>query len=314
MRATRWCGWLCFLLAIPATTSRAAAPANGDARYELIEVSPSVMMALHNNGSNISCVALDDGLVFFDASLSTATAARFRHDMETRFERPTKALVLTHAHLDHILGMGAFGDVPVYAAAAGRPRWDHFIAIEWDERSIAGYAAVFPTLPQEIETATLRLPTDWFSDELVLGSAEDELVVRRTGGHTVDSSSAIIEGDGVVVAGDLVQARRRPYFGEPDTDFDAWIGSPGGLGGNRSEDRLSRARAGHRGRRTACHPGVVRAGVDFDGRTEASRGHLRRDRVRRRAPGRLLARRGCGAGVVGLLRQTALRRFLIPTG
>lgn len=223
MRATRWCGWLCFLLAIPATTSRAAAPANGDARYELIEVSPSVMMALHNNGSNISCVALDDGLVFFDASLSTATAARFRHDMETRFERPTKALVLTHAHLDHILGMGAFGDVPVYAAAAGRPRWDHFIAIEWDERSIAGYAAVFPTLPQEIETATLRLPTDWFSDELVLGSAEDELVVRRTGGHTVDSSSAIVEGDGVVIAGDLVQARRRPYFGEPDTDFGAWI-------------------------------------------------------------------------------------------
>jgi hypothetical protein len=29
----------------------------------------------------------------------------------------------------------------------------------------------------------------------------------------------------VIIAGDLVQARRRPYFGEPDTDFDAWIGA-----------------------------------------------------------------------------------------
>ena len=29
----------------------------------------------------------------------------------------------------------------------------------------------------------------------------------------------------VVIAGDLVQARRRPYFGEPDTDFSAWIGT-----------------------------------------------------------------------------------------
>jgi glyoxylase-like metal-dependent hydrolase (beta-lactamase superfamily II) len=202
------------------------AAGSGEGRlYESIAVSPSVVMALHNNGSNISCVAFDDGLVFFDAGLSTRTASAFRHEMEVRFERPTMALVLTHAHLDHILGMAAFDDVPVYAAAAGRPRWEHFIAVEWDERTIAGYASVFPTLPEELPDAVLRLPTDWFSDELVLGSAEDRVVVRRTGGHTVDSSSAVRGADGVVIAGDLVQARRRPYFGEPDTDFPAWIGT-----------------------------------------------------------------------------------------
>jgi len=227
MRARLGTGLLCCaILLLGMTATAIEANGNGDALpYELIEVSPSVTVARHDNGSNISCVALDDGLVFFDASLSTATAAHFRREMEVRFERPTIALVLTHAHLDHILGMGAFGDVPVYAAAAGRPRWEHFMAIEWDERSIAGYGSIFPTLPQEIETATLRLPTDWFADELVLGSAEDELVIRRTGGHTADSSSAMVESDDVVIAGDLVQAHRRPYFGEPDTDFSAWIGT-----------------------------------------------------------------------------------------
>jgi glyoxylase-like metal-dependent hydrolase (beta-lactamase superfamily II) len=183
------------------------------------------MMAFHNNGSNISCVALGDGLVFFDASLSTRTATAFRREMEARFERPTVALVLTHAHLDHILGMAAFDDVRVYAAAAGRPRWQELLAVDWDERSIAGYASVFPTLPQELPDAVLRLPTDWFDDELDLGAAEDRVVVRRTGGHTVDSSSAVVGGGAVVIAGDLVQARRRPYFGEPDTDFAAWIGA-----------------------------------------------------------------------------------------
>ena len=123
------------------------------APYVLVDASPSVVMALHNNGSNISCVVLEDGLVFFDASLSTRTARRFRADMEARFELPTRALVLTHAHLDHILGMAAFGDVPVYAAESGRPRWEHFVSLEWDERTLASYASVFPTLPDELPNA-----------------------------------------------------------------------------------------------------------------------------------------------------------------
>ena len=69
-------------------------------------------------GSNITCIALDEGLVFVDASLSTAVAGQFRKDMEARFERKTIALILTHGHLDHFLGMGAFADVEVIAAAA----------------------------------------------------------------------------------------------------------------------------------------------------------------------------------------------------
>lgn len=223
---SRWrIGPVCFVSLLTVVISARANDPGDTPPYDLVEVSPSVVMALHDNGSNISCVALDDGLVFFDASLSTRSATAFRQAMEIRFKRSTVALVLTHAHLDHILGMAAFADVPVYAAEAGRPRWDHFVAIEWDERAIAGYAAVFPTLPDEIPDAELRLPTDWFSDELVLGSGQDEIRIRRTGGHTVDSSSTVVGAGGVVIAGDLVQARRRPYFGEPDTDFSAWIGT-----------------------------------------------------------------------------------------
>lgn len=223
MRPQYWAVIVCCFLT-PVFTGGVEAAGPDEVRlYERIEVSPAVVMALHDNGSNLSCVALEDGLVFFDTGLSTRTAAAFRREMEERFQRPTMALVLTHAHLDHLLGMAAFDDVPVYAAEAGRPRWEHFVAIEWDERAIAGYAAVFPTLPDEAPDAALRLPTDWFIDELVLGSGENELRIRRTGGHTVDSSSVVVGAGGVVIAGDLVQARRRPYFGEPDTDFRAWI-------------------------------------------------------------------------------------------
>jgi glyoxylase-like metal-dependent hydrolase (beta-lactamase superfamily II) len=141
--------------------------------------------------------------------------------MEARFARPAVALLLTHAHLDHILGMGAFDDLPVYAAEAGRSRWEQYLAVEWDDRRIAAFAAVFPTFPDELPEAMLRMPTEWFGDRLALGGGR--VVVRRTGGHTADSSSLVLADEHVVIAGDLVQARRRPYFGEADTDMVAWI-------------------------------------------------------------------------------------------
>lgn len=201
----------------PVLASEAADPP----QYELVGVSDSVAMALNDNGSNIACVALEEGLLFVDASLSTRVAEQFRRDMEVRFGRPAFALLLTHAHLDHILGMGAFADLPVYAAEAGRTKWERYLAVEWDDQKIAALAAVFPTFPDELPSATLRMPSHWFGDELELDGGQ--LVVHRTGGHTADSSSVVLADEHVVIAGDLVQARRRPYFGEPDTDMEVWI-------------------------------------------------------------------------------------------
>ena len=123
MKAPERAANLCCAMIVAMTTAVAAGTEDQAMPYTSIEVSPSVVVAFHTNGSNISCLALEDGLVFVDASLSTRTASRFRRDMEELFDRPAVALVLTHAHLDHLLGMGAFADVPVYAAAAGRPRW-----------------------------------------------------------------------------------------------------------------------------------------------------------------------------------------------
>ena len=87
--------WGCFWLSIGA----------GVADY--IDVSPSVVMAENPNGSNLTCIALDDGLVFVDTGLVTDIAADFRTAMEQRFKRPTKYLSLTHGHIDHIFAMAA---------------------------------------------------------------------------------------------------------------------------------------------------------------------------------------------------------------
>ena len=210
------------ILAVGAAANDPPAPDPVTA-YQAVEVTDNVVMAVHAHGSNITCIRHGDGLVFVDAGLSSRLAARFRAEMEQRFGLPTRALVLSHAHMDHVLGMGAFADVPVIAAEAGRAFMERLATFEWDERSIAGYTQIFPTFAQVIGDAKPFLPTVWFDDEHQLGTADDPLLARRTGGHSVCSSNVLWPRAGVVVAGDLVQSGRRPYFGDPTTDLAAWM-------------------------------------------------------------------------------------------
>ncbi len=210
------------LLGVPAAGG--AEPTSDGARpLEIVDVSPSVAMLVNDHGSNVTCVSLPSGLVFVDAGQSTEMARRFRRAMEERFGQPTRALFLTHAHIDHLLGMGAFADVDVIAAESARPLFERQLEIELDEATVASYAAVFRHFAEDAEAAAPFLPTLWFSEKLILGNSARELVLRHTGGHSVDSSHAVLASEGVVVAGDLLQVDRYPYFGDPTTDLDAWV-------------------------------------------------------------------------------------------
>lgn len=190
---------------------------------ELTDVSPSVVMAQHPHGANITCIALDGGLVFVDTGLSTENAARFRKMMEKKFDRGTQTLILTHAHLDHIYGMGAFSDVDVIAAAPAKPMFEKQLAMEFDEEKIAVYTQVFPTFADVVESGHPFMPTVWVDEEKVLGRPGNQVVFRNTGGHSSGSSFVYFEAEGVLVTGDLVQVEKYPYFGDPSTDLGCWI-------------------------------------------------------------------------------------------
>jgi glyoxylase-like metal-dependent hydrolase (beta-lactamase superfamily II) len=192
---------------------------------EYVDVSPSVVMAENPNGSNITCIALDEGLVFVDTGLVTELTAEFRAAMEQRFELPTTHLILTHGHIDHIFAMGAFSDVEVVAASSEKALFEKQIAIEWDEKKIAFWAGVFPAFSDAVESAKPFLPTVWVDGEQRIGSNDSFVVYSTTGGHTTGSSYVWFPGERVLVAGDLVQVDKYPYFGDETNDFGAWIGA-----------------------------------------------------------------------------------------
>lgn len=235
MRYGKWIhilvsGWL--LIAVPWTAAAAAGAQAADVETQpvkdsslaYIDVSPSVVMLENEkvNGSNITCLATDEGLVFVDCGLFTDIAAEFRKDMEARFDKETVALLLTHAHTDHFFGMGAFADVPVVAAAAEKPLFENQLSIDFQSR-VEGYKRVFPLFDQALKTAKPFAPTKWFEEETTFGTGKHQVVIRWTGGHTAGCSYALMTSEGVLVAGDNVQVDYYPYFGDQTGDMTVWI-------------------------------------------------------------------------------------------
>jgi len=189
-----------------------------------VKVSDSVVMLYNKkeHGANMTCVALDDGLVFVDCGLFTEIASQFRADMEKNFNKKTLALFLTHAHIDHFFGMDAFNDVQVIASQTSKALFEAQLNIQFETR-VEGYEKIFPKFGDALQSAKIFLPTKWFEKEMVLGSGKKQLVCQNTGGHTAGSSIAILESEKVIISGDLVQVDQYCYFGDPSTSMTAWI-------------------------------------------------------------------------------------------
>lgn len=195
-----------------------------DADLSYIDVSESVVMLENEkvHGSNMTCMATDAGLVFVDCGLFTEIGARFRKDMEARFNKKTIALFLTHAHTDHFFGMGAFADVPVIAAEAERPLFEYQLSIDFQSR-VEGFKRIFPLFDQALKTAKPFAPTEWFEEEFTLGTGKNQVVILKTGGHTAGISCARMTSQGVLVASDNIQVGGFPYFGDQTGDMSVWI-------------------------------------------------------------------------------------------
>jgi len=190
---------------------------------EYIPVSKSVIMVKHEYGSNLVCIAVENGLYFIDCGMSTELARRFRRDMEKKFNQKTQALLLTHAHIDQFLGMAAFSDVKVIAAEIGKPLWQKQLAIKFTDERIKIYAAIFPKFAECIKSAKPFLPHQWFKNRITLGEGKGQFTFVNTGGHSSCSSSVFFTEEGVLVAGDLIQVDQYPYFGDPSNDMKKWI-------------------------------------------------------------------------------------------
>ncbi len=196
----------------------------GISALNYVQVSESVVMVQHDKdqGSNMICVVLDDGLVFFDCSLFVEIGQEFRKTMEEKYQRKTLALVQSHAHSDHFFGMDAFKDVPYITTTNAKRMFEFQLSIDYQKYK-EGYMQVFPRFDKALESAKFRMPSIWFDGELELGSGDSKLILRNAGGHTECSIYAYFEKEKVLLAGDDIQVDYHPYFGDQTGSLKDWV-------------------------------------------------------------------------------------------
>lgn len=162
---------------------------------------------------NVTVISGAEGSVLVDTRTSLAEAAELRADLDELGAPPLVAVAITHHHLDHCLGTGAFGGLPVWGSEgcrtalrrggiAQRERW-----LTW--------------LPEDdrphVRASPIVVPDHGVTDEarIDLGDRMVHLAVLGAG-HTDHDLVIHVPDAKTLVAGDLVEVGAPPSFEDAD--------------------------------------------------------------------------------------------------
>ena len=137
------------------------------------------------NGVNSTAFILPSQVVMIDAGARRPPAEmqKIRGQIETIADRPVKTVILTHFHSDHTHSLPFYADCTIIASSRLAKYLD-----DAKRKPIPGFPIV--------------APTELFEDSMELKEATIGLFIKRTGGHTDDSSYVYSPNHKVLVAGD----------------------------------------------------------------------------------------------------------------
>ena len=222
--------------------------------FVLQEVAPAAYAALGREGSptfsNAGIVDLGDQTLVLDAFELPAAAADLRAAAEGLTERGATAVILSHVHGDHSVGLQAFApETPVLSSPAIRANLPGAVgwirefqkdpaeleaALEEERTRLAGTpdgperAGVARTVARlagmlaALPGLTFRLPDVTFEGSLVFYGARRRVEVHTVEpGHTASDVYLLLPDDGVCFMGDLGFFGSQPFMAFCDPD--AWI-------------------------------------------------------------------------------------------
>ncbi|TET27931.1 MAG: MBL fold metallo-hydrolase [Candidatus Heimdallarchaeota archaeon] len=207
---------------------------------DIFNVGKNIVVANTSNiGSNIVCINTDEGLVFIDTGLIVEKVKKFRQDMEKKFNKKTIYLVLTHAHQDHIFGMKSFFDVPIISSQACKDKIKERLATDFTGdgiRKILEYYSEFKeyfanmgisedeiTEVANLTDVVVEIPQIGFKKEHIIGKDENKIVIKTSGGHSLDSATIYISTEKVLITGDEFYHSQVPLFAGMPESHENWL-------------------------------------------------------------------------------------------
>ncbi len=182
------------------------------------------------NTSNAGFVVTKDGVVVFDALGTPSLGWALLQAIRKFSDLPVRYNVVSHYHADHIYGLQAFKDhTPTIIVAQDR-------ATEYREDEETSGERANQRLDQRrdalapwVDANTRVVPPDiTFKQQatLYLGGKSFELIYAGPA-HSASDSMMLVQPDGVLFAGDVVQSGRIPFMNAEDVDTANWLRSLG---------------------------------------------------------------------------------------
>jgi glyoxylase-like metal-dependent hydrolase (beta-lactamase superfamily II) len=178
------------------------------------------------NTSNAGFVVTPDGVVVFDALGTPSHGWALLQQIRKVTDKKIRYLIASHYHADHIYGLQAFRDhteaVIIAQERAGEYKENEETADEKaNQRLDQRRGALFPW----VDKNTRVVPPDiTFKDRMTITLGDRRLTLLYAGpAHSSSDMMMMVEPDGVLFAGDIVQNSRIPHMNSDDVSTTQWL-------------------------------------------------------------------------------------------
>jgi glyoxylase-like metal-dependent hydrolase (beta-lactamase superfamily II) len=178
------------------------------------------------NTSNAGFVVTSDGVVAFDALGTPSLGWALLQEIHKRSDKKVRYVVASHYHADHIYGLQAFRDhtdaLIVAQERASEYRDNEETADEKaNQRLDQRRSALFPW----VDGNTRVVPPDiTFRERMTINLGDRRLTLIYAGpAHSSSDIMMMVEPDGVLFAGDIVQNGRIPFMNSDDVSTTQWL-------------------------------------------------------------------------------------------
>lgn len=176
--------------------------------------------------SNAGFVVTSEGVVVFDALGTPSLGWNLLQAIQKVTDKPVRYVVVSHYHADHIYGLQAFKDhsaaIIVAQERAAEYRENEETADERaDQRLDQRRQALYPWVDRNTRVVQ---PDITFRQRSTLKLGGKRFVLLYAGpAHSSSDMMMMVEPDGVLFAGDIVQNGRIPFMNSDDVDTANWL-------------------------------------------------------------------------------------------